>query len=126
MEEKFNIAWEGSGCVFTIKGRIDKADMRRLALRQTGIDPDAHPAYTIVDLLEADYSLISLRDISLVVTHTFGETSENPGMKLAIVATDPHVVAMSEYYLATMSGLDMRWEARMFQTMADARAWIEA
>lgn len=124
MEERISLAWEGSGCVLTIKGRIGKADMRRLALRQTGIGQGVHPTHVIVDLLGADYSLISPRDVSLVVSHTFIDTSENPGMKLAIVATDPHVVRMSEYYLSTMAELDMRWEARMFDSMADARAWV--
>ena len=126
MEEKFNVAWEDSGCVFTIKGPIGKADMRRLALRQAGIGQGIHPSYVIADLQEADYSQISPRDISLVIAHTFGDVGENPDMKLAIIATDPQVIRMCEYYLSTMSKLDMRWKTGMFRTMAEARAWIEA
>ena len=126
MEEKFNVAWEGPVCVFTIKGRIGKEEIRRLALRQAGIEQGTHPEIMIVNLLEADYSDISPRDISLVIAHTFTDASENPEMKLAIAATDPHVVRMCEYYLSTMSKLDMRWEVGIFGTMAEARAWIGA
>lgn len=123
MEEKVSLVWEESGCVFSIKGRIGKEEMHRLALRENTDERFGRAEYMIVDLLEADYSQISQRDISLVITHSFGTTSENPGMKLAIVATDPQVVRMCEYYLSVMSKLDMRWEARMFGTMEEARDW---
>jgi hypothetical protein len=126
MEQKFNVAWEGPVCVFTIKGRIGKEEIRRLALRQAGIEQGTHPESMIVNLLEADYSDISPRDISLVIAHTFTDATENPDMKLAIVATDPHVVRMCEYYLSTMSKLDMAWEVRIFRAMAEAREWIQA
>ncbi len=124
MEEKFSVAWEESGCVFSVKGRIESADMRRLALREFVDERFANAEYMIVDLLEADYSRISQREISMVIGHTFDTSSENPGMKLALVATDPHVVRMCEYYLSIMSKMDMRWESRMFGTMADARRWV--
>ena len=47
-------------------------------------------------------------------------------MKLALVATEPHVVALSQYYLSMMSNLEEHWEARMFETMEEARTWVGA
>ncbi|MCP5547377.1 MAG: hypothetical protein H7A50_08390 [Akkermansiaceae bacterium] len=99
--------------------------MRRLALRQTGDDMEDTGDYMIVDLLDADYSLISERDISMVITHTFESTFEHRDMKLAIVATDPQVVRMTEYYLSVMEKMDREWAPRMFETVEEARAWVE-
>ena len=126
MEEKISLAWEDAGCVFTIKGRLEKEDIRRMALQEFADERFEHAKFLIVDLLEADYSIVSQRDISIIVAHTFDTPSENPDMKLAIVATDPHVIGMSEYYLSMMSNMEWHWEARMFKTLEDARAWVEA
>ena len=125
MEETFQFTREASGCMFKIQGRIEKEDMRRLALRQTGDDMEDTGDYMIVDLLDADYSLISERDISMVITHTFESTFEHRDMKLAIVATDPQVVRMTEYYLSVMEKMDREWAPRMFETVEEARAWVE-
>lgn len=126
MEEKLSLEWEEQGCAVTIKGCFEKSDMHRLALRNLGKERDGDTRYTIVNLLEADYSLISQRDISLVIAHTFDASSSNPGMKLAIAATDPRVVEMCEYYMSIMAKLEIGWEARLFRTMEEARGWIEA
>lgn len=125
MAETFQLTREKSGCVFKIQGLIGKEEMRRLALRQTGDDMEDTGDYMIVDLLDADYSQISERDISMVITHTFESTFEHRDMKLAIVATDPQVVRMTEYYLSVMEKMDREWAPRMFETLGEARAWVE-
>ena len=124
MSEKIDFVWEDSGCVLTIKGRIEKADMRELAVPTHHDERGSRAKYVVVDLLEADYSRISHRDISLVITHSLATSFQNPGLRIAVVATDPRVVEMSEYYRSSMVQLDVSWEMRIFQTMEDARAWI--
>lgn len=112
--------------MLSIRGLLEKETIRRFALREFDDERFDHAEYLIVDLREADYSKVSERDISLVIAHTFDSPSGNPDMKLAIVATDPHVVSMCEYCQSTMSKMDMHWELRIFATMEDARAWVGA
>lgn len=117
--EKHGILWEFYG---EVTGReIDHVNDRFVK------DARRHDvSYQLIDALGVTGTDWTARDAHLIAAKDFGANLKVKDLKLAFVATDPGFVALVEEYVKQSQDMVSSWSFRLFDDLAEARAWIDA
>lgn len=80
-------------------------------------------AYSILDALDVTGTDVSDFDIKAVAAHSIGAQNSNSTVKVALVVTDPTILAMAQIFLSPPYS---SYPAEILSTREEARAWISA
>jgi hypothetical protein len=116
----FEIFWEPKGAYKKVHGVVTAQEFMR-SITELQSDPRFDRLkYTINDFTGAQALRITESDIHHYAAMGIGAANSNPGIRIAIVADNPEIVAMVRVY-ASLSP----YQTEFFGDMASARAWIE-
>lgn len=119
----YEVRWEARGAIKRFFGDVSGTDMIRPVV-EIEADPRFDTLkYVINDFLAATSVSARTDDVDYVAAADAGAARTNPDILVAVVTTSPDVIAMTTQY--TTSNLDI-YPLRLFETVADARGWIEA
>lgn len=115
----YTISWEPKGCVKTITGVVTaKEFMASIAELQNDLRFDK-ARYSINNFVDAQAFEITTADIHLYAAHSLGAAYSNRHMRIAIVATDPDIIALVQVYVKLSP-----YKTEFFETMEAARVWV--
>jgi hypothetical protein len=80
-------------------------------------------AYSILDALDVTGTDVSDFDIKSVAAHSIGALNSNASVKVAILASDPALLAMAQIFLSPPYS---SYPAEILSTRQAADAWIRA
>jgi hypothetical protein len=80
-------------------------------------------AYSILDALEVTGTDVTDFDIKSVAAHSIGALNSNAAVKVAIVSSDPTVLAMAQIFLSPPYS---SYPAEILHTRQQADGWIRA
>jgi len=121
------INWEKHGVVGKLSGLISHRDIYACNESVCGDSRFDAISYQIADLLDArmaettDASKV-LQMIERIAATDKAAAKSSPNLKIAIVTSLETVGSLSSYYASELT--DSSWVCEIFETMAEARAWI--
>ena len=80
-------------------------------------------AYSILDALDVTGTDVSDFDVKAVAAHSIGALNSNSTVKVALVVTDPALLAMAQIFLSPPYS---SYPADILSTREEAQAWIRA
>ena len=79
--------------------------------------------YQLVDLSQVERFDVTSDDMIRLAENDHTAALSNPDVKVAVVARDELIRMLSLYYEAESS--DSPWEQQVFDTLSEARAWVQ-
>jgi hypothetical protein len=124
----YTIVWETSGVQFVFKNEFSSEDVLRSneefasAARSSIVK---YALYNLIDVQEFTIKAEAIREVASIDAELY---RANPDMKFAVVATQlvmAGLTRMYESYLGAALGGES-WETQVFDSIADAREWIDS
>ena len=116
--------WEPQGIRWAYTGTMSDDDVLRSNLELYQDPRFGSIRYQIADLTHVDVFAASADTIRKLSHMDRDQAVTNPNVKVAIVASTPITLGMANIY--TLAAGEMLWQVRVFETEADARAWLGA
>ncbi|RFO95318.1 hypothetical protein DIC66_19000 [Rhodoferax lacus] len=117
----YTINWERNGAYICYQDRVTFAEFMGAVLEIHADINYITTKYVIHDMLAASELDFSGLDMTAMVAHELGARFTNPGVRPAVVSSDPNMEASTRAF----SDLT-RLEVGFFSTVAQARAWVTA
>jgi hypothetical protein len=118
--------WEPHGILWEYHGEVTGDEVDTVNSRFFRDERRHDVDYQIIDASGVTGTDWSARDAHLIAAKDFGVQREVQDLKLAFIATEPAFSALVDEYIAISERLDTTWEFRRFDTVEEARAWVEA
>lgn len=118
--------WEPHGILWEYSGEVTGDEVDTVNSRFFRDERRHDVDYQIIDASRVTGTDWSARDAHLIAAKDFGVQREVQDLKLAFIATEPAFSALVDEYIAISERLDTTWEFRRFDTVEEARAWVEA
>jgi hypothetical protein len=115
------IAWEPKGVCKTYSGFVTSQEfMQSIARFQS--DPRFDDCrYSLNDLTAVEGHSITEADVTRFAAFAIGAYHSNPNVRIAVVATDPSILALLDLYMAPGHS---PYPLRIFPVLAEARTWL--
>jgi hypothetical protein len=117
----FEIVWEPRGAYKKFYGHVNDAELMQSVMDPHGDARFDDIRYVINDCLSVASFAIAEDTVLHISAIDHAAARSNPNIKIAIVATDPKVLALAKLYISSP------WAAyptQTFATLAEARAWV--
>ncbi len=120
----YELTWEARGVLFTFSGTASDDD-----LRQSNVDVYAHPKFASIDYEIADFTAVTRLQFSAealrwTANADFDASQRNPGIRVAIVGTEPVLLGLANMYRALTDVRGNPWKQGQFATVDEARIWL--
>ena len=114
--------WEDKGLYRKFSGVVDGEE-----ILHSNLDLHVHPNFAKIIYIINDFSEITGHTVVAAHTGIYAKTDEMVAiekgqLKIAIVATEPSVLAMARAYQAQLAG--SMFTCEIFGSLAAARAWV--
>ena len=116
--------WEESGVLVELSGILTNQDIFDSNMEIYGNDNFDHCQYQLVDAREIDGVDIDGDSIELLSVMDKTAISYKQYMRVALVGTNPQFIEFFSEYVNELDGSD--WVAKIFDNLAEARAWVES
>lgn len=118
----YEITWEPHGVYKRFFGHLTVGD-----LLQSSQDVTADPRfdslrYAIDDFLGLEGHSVTVAAVRLQAAANLGARRSNPNVRVAVLTTDPGVRALTDLYASPKL---RSYPVEVFETVAEARAWLE-
>jgi len=119
----YTISYEPRGTCKRFGGFVSFAEFVRSAEEVQASPEFDRFLYTINDFTDVTGFDVEGSHVDLVAALTAGSRHTNDRIVIAVVATDPRIVALAEQFRTVSPRVS---ETRLFATLAEARAWIKS
>jgi hypothetical protein len=117
--------WETHGILWEYYGEVTGDEIDTVNSRFFRDERRHDVDYQIIDASGVTGTDWNARDAHLIAAKDFGVQREVQDLKLAFIATEPAFSALVDEYIAISERLETTWEFRRFDTVEEARAWVE-
>jgi hypothetical protein len=117
--------WESHGILWEYHGEVTGDEIDTVNSRFFKDERRFDVDYQIIDASRVTGTDWNARDAHLIAAKDFGVQQEVQDLKLAFIATEPAFSALVDEYIAISERLDTTWEFRRFDTVEDARKWVD-
>jgi hypothetical protein len=117
--------WESHGILWKYHGEVTGDEIDTVNSRFFKDERRFDVGYQIIDASGVTGTDWNARDAHLIAAKDFGVQQEVQDLKLAFIATEPAFSALVDEYIAISERLETTWEFRRFDTIEDARKWVE-
>lgn len=115
------LIWEEVGVVRKFSETLTAHDINMSLEEVHGDSRFSSLKYSINDFLEVTRIDVSKAALAGAAFRTIGDSRSNNHILVAIVATNPELTALADFY---SSPAYMPYPAKLFSTVSDARNWI--
>ena len=118
----YTTEWEKNGVVWRYSDVVNGEELIKSNLEIYGDERFDIMKYQIVDLIDVNTFQVTRDEMLKMAAYDKAAALSNPRVKVAIVATIPAIKTLTELYEA--ANIESPWETRVFDSIADARAWV--
>ena len=122
----YKVKFLEQGSVISLWGPISIKDINDLNATLYGSPEFDHHNYQIWDFLNADLSQISVEEVDEPAAMDSASEQSVPKMRVACVVLENHAVNLCLHYKKMIHELGSKWECQLFDSMEDARRWVES
>ncbi len=122
----FRITYSEKGSIVDCSGSLNIQDIHEANGVLHGHARFDEHSYQIWNLLNADMSQITKKEMNEPVATDHIAEKSVPRMKVALVVQDDYAVTLCEFYRKQIGEFDSKWECRVFDSMDDALEWAES
>jgi len=123
----YEIIWETTGAQFVFKKEATSENVRQ-SNKEFALDARFPSAmYALYNLIDVKKFPIVSKDIKKIAEMDAMRYKINPDMKVAIIGTQPvmkGIIYMYNVYFGLASNTNI-WETKIFDSIDDARKWID-
>ena len=124
MSYEISVEQNGRGVLVTWSGPVTGPE----AIAANGAiydrDPGGNYAYQIWDYTNADSFDVAAEELRVIVMQDYTASAGNPDQVVAVVGHKHILQGMDDLY-RSFAGAWTRFESRTFDTLEDARAWVD-
>lgn len=117
--------WEAHGILWEYHGEVTGDEVDTVNSRFFRDERRHDVDYQIIDASGVTGTDWNARDAHLIAAKDFGVQREVQDLKLAFIVTEAAFSALVDEYIAISERLDTTWEFRRFDTVEQAREWVE-
>lgn len=117
--------WETHGILWEYHGEVTGDEIDTVNSRFFRDERRHDVDYQIIDASGVTGTDWSARNAHLIAAKDFGVQREVTDLKLAFIVTEPAFAALVDEYIVISEQLAGTWEFRRFDTVDDARKWVE-
>ncbi len=118
----YSTRWEARGVVWKFEGRVTGMELLAANHAIYGDPRFDQMAYQIVDLTEVERFDVTEEDMIVIAANDRAAALSRADVKVAIATRNEIVRQLSALYDAASA--TSPWEQQVFETVADARAWV--
>ena len=122
----YDIKFAERGSVICFDGSISIQDINGANAALYGSAEFDQHSYTIWDFLDADLSQISMEEVDEPAATDWASGISIPRMRVALVVLENHAVNLCLHYKKMIHELESGWECQLFDSMDDARRWVDS
>lgn len=121
----FDLGWTKKGVVMSFLGVVSAEDVD-LANHSFYSDSRSDGvSYQVVDFTKAEGVLFTPKDMRKVAAYDVGASRSIINTKVAIAAPDEKIKSVCQHYVDVIKNADTLWDVCMFDSLQEARNWIE-
>lgn len=117
--------WEPHGILWEYSGEVTGDEIDTVNSRFFRDERRFDVDYQIIDASRVTGTDWNARDAHLIAAKDFGVQQEVEDLKLAFIVEEESFAALVDEYILISERLETTWEFRRFDTVAEARAWVE-
>lgn len=117
----YEINWEPKGVCKTYSGFVTSQEFMQSIATFQGDPRFDDCRYSLNDLTAVEGHSIAEADVKRFAAFAIGAYHSNPNVRIAVVATDPSILALLDLYTAPGHS---PYPLRIFPALAEARAWL--
>ena len=119
----YTTEWETHGVYWYYQNLVNGAELIKSNMEIYGDERFDTMKYQIVDTTAVTEFQVTRDDMLKVAAYDKAAALSNPRVKVAIVAKNTSIKTLTELYDAANTGSP--WETRVFESVAEARAWVD-
>jgi len=119
----YTIAWKTRGILWTFYGVLTGEDAMQANLDIYGDPRFDDLLYQIVDLSAVERFMVTPEDLDTAAALDDAATVTKPRLVVAVIAAKRDALTVAELYKSAMRV--SRWKVRVFDSMEEARKWIQ-
>jgi hypothetical protein len=120
------LIWKESGTILNFSGDLSIKEINEANGFLHGNYRIESHRYTIWDLLGANLSSITEDEIDIPAAIDMPAARYVRKIKVLLVVQEAHATQLCKRYIKTASELISNWEFAIFNSMADAKKWIDS
>ena len=120
----YKLYWENKGVYIYWFGKVTYEESLKANGEIYGHPKFDHITYQLSDILEADTSLFTPKEVKVIGHLDMKSSIWNKKLKIAHIVTDPEFIALIDIYEKQMEGSG--WKFKTFNNLEDARLWAES
>lgn len=119
------ISWPDDTFLARFAGRVTADEIEAVNHVFSGDARMESVRYSIWDFSLADIVDMPVQEIENAAAFDKGVTYVRKHLRGALIVRNTHIRAQLESYLAVANELEVKWDTRIFETIEQARNWLE-